>query len=553
MSQDCPAPFALAPLNSRAVEVLKDNCNSHFLAQYGDQAVLQIGLVGSNCKDTYKLATLGRDGDIVTNGATISALQCSFGINPDSGFVMFYDDSRNQSSQVFGENSTPFEHGRARKAVVHENCNRFIGFGGVHRDMFLFELIWHKDAADISNMVKERKAPVLRQNPRFARTIDLADTLLNSRMETRIHTQGPRNDPLRYLAIDDLGAGGFGRVIRAVNVATGSLMAVKIVQSYHANKREIEILSGLQHDHIIEYIGFQTWGEVWVKAPSKCHSSTSSIFMGLQDGTLASLVLEGEPHNQRPNENGLAWKALEHILQALDFLATRNIVHRDIKPENILYVKRDGNYNFKLGDFGVSNSESQAQVLIGTLLYIAPEILRGQRQTHKADVWSLYVTILWTSNVRNFREESPELEGNLDHLHEFIQSCAGDVKEIQEMARDNPEERASAAQMLVKCFGGHGLYKKDASKVPKLITDGETPDDASKSVPSISRRSTLTDNRLLLRRGGITKPWAPGRRRGAASAKRYKGSVLRFLKVKINEDRGAAAETGAEMDERMST
>ena len=91
---------------------------------------------------------------------------------------------------------------------------------------------------------------------------------------------------------------------------------------------------------------------------------------------------------------------------------------------------------------------------------MAPEMFFHGPQTHKADVWSMFVTLAWVSNVRGFRQicecnrfESPE------KVQQDVLFAADDksMEGGREMAIPNPVERASAAQMLVKYFNGEGL------------------------------------------------------------------------------------------------
>ena len=110
--------------------------------------------------------------------------------------------------------------------------------------------------------------------------------------------------------------------------------------------------------------------------------------MGLKDGTLESLVQgqSGFPSTKT---------VLHQMLQALDCLPFHDIVHHDVKPENVLYLRQpDDQYIFQLGDFGLCNRIVSAHTLVGSPLYLAPEMLLGGEQTHKIDVWSLFVTVL---------------------------------------------------------------------------------------------------------------------------------------------------------------
>jgi serine/threonine protein kinase len=189
------------------------------------------------------------------------------------------------------------------------------------------------------------------------------------------------------------------------------------------------------------------------------------MFMGLKEGTLESLIESGSCPP-------VADSVFHQTLQALDCLAWKGIVHRDVKPENILYVSRPGGkYQFQLGDFGLCNRVVDAATFAGSRLYMAPEMFRKGGQTSKLDVWSLFVTILWTLDAGGFRQMSNQFESAEDAQEAvlFAASKVDSISKIQEMAIVNPEERASAAQMLVKCYNGVGL-STPRNQVPALTS-----------------------------------------------------------------------------------
>ena len=68
-------------------------------------------------------------------------------------------------------------------------------------------------------------------------------------------------------------------------------------------------------------------------------------------------------------------------------------MHRDIKPDNILF--HDG--VVKLGDFGfcknLENDNAMTSTMLGSPIYMAPEVLKGEDYSTKADVWSLGVVL----------------------------------------------------------------------------------------------------------------------------------------------------------------
>ncbi|NXC11774.1 PAK3 kinase, partial [Orthonyx spaldingii] len=77
-------------------------------------------------------------------------------------------------------------------------------------------------------------------------------------------------------------------------------------------------------------------------------------------------------------------------LQGLAFLHTNHVIHRDIKSDNIL-LGRDG--SVKLTDFGLcgllSPEHSKCRSMVGIILWMAPEVLRGEPYGPKVETWSL--------------------------------------------------------------------------------------------------------------------------------------------------------------------
>ena len=72
-----------------------------------------------------------------------------------------------------------------------------------------------------------------------------------------------------------------------------------------------------------------------------------------------------------------------------------NIVHRDLKPENILlHCKCEECFDVKISDFGFScmfDPKEELNVSMGTLNYMAPEMIRFKGYTEKVDIWSVGV------------------------------------------------------------------------------------------------------------------------------------------------------------------
>ena len=76
-----------------------------------------------------------------------------------------------------------------------------------------------------------------------------------------------------------------------------------------------------------------------------------------------------------------------------------DFVHRDLKMENVMvekYIKEDGSTGMicKLVDFGFATTikgDAKLSLALGTPLYMAPEIIKGEKYDKAVDVWALGV------------------------------------------------------------------------------------------------------------------------------------------------------------------
>ena len=190
----------------------------------------------------------------------------------------------------------------------------------------------------------------------------------------------------RYQLLEKLGQGGMGVVYRAFDTLLQRVVAVKVISgSLEAGAeqrerffREARAAGLLSHRNIITI-----------------HD------LGEHEGRpyLAMEYLEGEDlqHRRlRPDRMSLARKvelAIE-ICEGLEYAHARGVVHRDIKPANIFITD---NGTAKILDFGlarlVTSELTNSHMMMGTINYMAPEQVRGERADQRSDIFSVGVVL----------------------------------------------------------------------------------------------------------------------------------------------------------------
>ncbi|MCJ1431849.1 hypothetical protein MMC27_001204 [Xylographa pallens] len=445
--------FMLFPIGKIAEGVVNSEKNAHLLCSDGGLPALAVGLGVGGSSSQQCLATIGRGhADITINMPYISRTQCSFEVDRHTGNVMLWDRSSGHNTHILpahpGQEWFPFEPGRPRKVHVSDRVNTRIGFGDPRCKIVQFQLFWNKDRLRLPAelFTTSLAAQGWGLNPCDERTFE----------NTMIHTPDTSRAP-RYLLTTRIGRGAYGEVYKATDIDSFRLLAVKIQRrpkteaSIIRLKREIEAMSIISHPHIIDYLGSNT------------NDENIYIFMGLKDGSYANLV-------EQSIAPSLSRTVLRHMLGALDFLTTKSIVHRDVKPENILFTTSTGgqNYSFRLSDFGLCNAVDLAVTYAGTETFMAPEVLQktGQNQTTKVDVWSLWATIVWGDDMEGFRTKRLEDAGQA--IAAIAAAASKAPWPLQMMGVIRPEERASAAQILVGEFEAKGLTTP-RGKIPPLM------------------------------------------------------------------------------------
>ena len=189
-----------------------------------------------------------------------------------------------------------------------------------------------------------------------------------------------------FLLLAELGKGGMGSVYRAYDETLGRYVAIKVMQKQLAEDqkfaqnfvREARAAAALNHPHVVHiYSCSQEKGQLY-------------LVMELVDGgRLDEMIAGGQALDE-----AFALQVGVQVAQGLLAANEIGLIHGDIKPANILF---DRQQRAKVVDFGLARFAAQHHLqpgeIWGTPFYIAPEKARGQKEDHRADIYSLGATL----------------------------------------------------------------------------------------------------------------------------------------------------------------
>lgn len=150
-------------------------------------------------------------------------------------------------------------------------------------------------------------------------------------------------------------------------------------------KREAQININLSHENILKYSHYQ--------------KIQNDFYIYMEYMSMGSIVhqIEKQGHFSEAKIQNYTLQ----ILKGLSFLHSKKIIHKDLKGQNILLSSSN---LIKLSDFGCSISlektlsssqqQSPIELLEGSVLWMAPEVVLQTKQGRKSDIWSLGCTII---------------------------------------------------------------------------------------------------------------------------------------------------------------
>jgi|GEM_PF-1036454 len=234
----------------------------------------------------------------------------------------------------------------------------------------------------------------------------------------------------RYKIEELLGQGGMSAVYKAFDPNLKRMVAVKVIHSHLAGdarfrsrfESEATAVAALRHSNIVQVYDFASDDDLYYMVQEFVPGET------LQD------------HLKRLNEGGRSMPVADalrytgDIAEAAGYAHRRGMIHRDIKPANIMLSVHG---EAILMDFGIvkitgSSEHTVTGAVIGTALYMPPELIRGEVPDPRSDIYSLGVTLYEMVSGRPPFDANSAMTLLMMHLQD-------PVPELREVRPDVPD------------------------------------------------------------------------------------------------------------------
>lgn len=191
-----------------------------------------------------------------------------------------------------------------------------------------------------------------------------------------------------FTVAERIGRGGAAAVYRARQKSMGRDVALKVIDLTQVQgnndfqrrfTREAELIAKLEHLHILPVYAYGIEG-----------TNAYLAMRLLRGGSLKDILRE---ETILPLDSAVRY--FKQTAQGLAYAHSKGVIHRDIKPANVLI---DENNNAYLSDFGLAKATGDADMtqhdmIVGTIAYMSPEHLRGERLDQRADVYAMGVML----------------------------------------------------------------------------------------------------------------------------------------------------------------
>jgi serine/threonine protein kinase len=197
-----------------------------------------------------------------------------------------------------------------------------------------------------------------------------------------------------YRVTEVIGEGAFGTVYRAEDLRLGRAVALKMLNKAAASEREIHrflsegrILASLSHPNVVQIFRL-----------GECDGNPYIVMEYLEGRSLGEVLRQ----ERLPLRRGL--ETMRQIAGGLGAIHARGIVHRDLSPNNIILTASG---TAKILDLGLARDTrdlptvSGERNIVGTISYMAPEVIDGKAATPASDLFSFGIALYEVLGGRN--------------------------------------------------------------------------------------------------------------------------------------------------------
>ena len=285
----------------------------------------------------------------------------------------------------------------------------------------------------------------------------------------------------RYRIGPRIARGGMASVYEATDTRLDRVVAVKVMHPGLGDDddfaarfvREARAAAGLSHPHVV--------------AVHDQGADDGIVFLVME--LVAGHTLRDVIRKESPMPPGRALALVEPVLSALAHAHRAGLVHRDIKPENVLIASEPGSGpgRVKVADFGLAKAVSAdtqhtatGGVLIGTVSYLAPELVVDGRSDARADVYAVGVVLYELLTGRKPHEGESPIQVAYKHVHQDVPPPSHvvpglpayvDALVARATARDQGQRPADAGVLLHQVHRVAHALAHDVLDDEELVTD----------------------------------------------------------------------------------
>jgi serine/threonine protein kinase len=296
-----------------------------------------------------------------------------------------------------------------------------------------------------------------------------------------------------YRVAKVIGEGAFGTVYRAEDLRLGRDVALKMLNKAAANEREIRrflsegrILASLNHPNVVQIFRL-----------GECDGNPYIVMECLEGRSLREVLR----HERMPARRGL--DTMLQVVRGLGAIHARGIVHRDLSTNNVILTTAGAAKILDMGlarDTGDLPTVSGERTIVGTISYMAPEVIDGKAATFASDLFSFGIILYevlggrnpfqadhFMAALYNIVNRDPEPLENLfpgmsPSLYDLVRQC------LQKDPAERPPDAARIEAVLLAALEG---------PLPECGTPGAAPCPV-REVREMARNPYL--NRFMIKR-----------------------------------------------------